>query len=192
MWRKDEGMSSGPRSPSYQEPKAQATLLIHHTSIKAQSTYHTTHIPSAQTSPTMPSIWWSIATLSSASSVALGAFGAHGLKNRISDPSKISSWSTAANYQVLPASLHESPKLTVHTWSEKLTTPPLPVARPLHSPPNSRNRRSKECHCQIPLYGWHYHVLRFDLFVGAGSAEFQAAGTGDASWGELMLHWWMG
>ncbi|GAB7363497.1 hypothetical protein MBLNU230_g3767t2 [Neophaeotheca triangularis] len=49
----------------------------------------------------MPPIWWSIATLSSASSVALGAFGAHGLKNRISDPSKISSWSTAANYQLI-------------------------------------------------------------------------------------------
>jgi len=35
-----------------------------------------------------------------ASAVALGAFGAHGLRKRVTDPAKIASWSTAANYQV--------------------------------------------------------------------------------------------
>jgi uncharacterized membrane protein YgdD (TMEM256/DUF423 family) len=43
---------------------------------------------------------WQIGCLYGASSVALGAFGAHGLRKRISDPQKIASWSTAAHYQV--------------------------------------------------------------------------------------------
>lgn len=43
---------------------------------------------------------WKIGCLYGASSVALGAFGAHGLRKRISDPQKIANWSTAAHYQV--------------------------------------------------------------------------------------------
>merc|ERR1712137_460268 len=35
--------------------------------------------------------------------VCCGAFGAHGLKNRISDPALVSSWSTAAHYQMVHA-----------------------------------------------------------------------------------------
>jgi uncharacterized membrane protein YgdD (TMEM256/DUF423 family) len=35
-----------------------------------------------------------------ASSVMLGAFGAHGLKKRIADPARIGNWGTAAQYQV--------------------------------------------------------------------------------------------
>lgn len=34
----------------------------------------------------MSSAWWTAGCLSSATAVALGAFGAHGLKQRISDP----------------------------------------------------------------------------------------------------------
>jgi hypothetical protein len=30
----------------------------------------------------------------------LGAFGAHGLKQRIADPARIANWGTAAQYQV--------------------------------------------------------------------------------------------
>jgi len=45
-------------------------------------------------------MFWTIGCLYGASSVAIGAFGAHGLKNRIADPSKLANWSTAANYQV--------------------------------------------------------------------------------------------
>jgi uncharacterized membrane protein YgdD (TMEM256/DUF423 family) len=44
--------------------------------------------------------FWTIGTLFGASSVALGAFGAHGLKKRIADPARIGNWGTAAQYQV--------------------------------------------------------------------------------------------
>jgi uncharacterized membrane protein YgdD (TMEM256/DUF423 family) len=44
--------------------------------------------------------FWTIGTLFGASSVMIGAFGAHGLKARISDPARLANWSTAAQYQV--------------------------------------------------------------------------------------------
>ena len=44
--------------------------------------------------------FWTIGCLYGASSVALGAFGAHGLKKVITDPTKIASWNTAAQYHV--------------------------------------------------------------------------------------------
>mgnify|MGYP001950380754 CR=1 FL=1 len=43
---------------------------------------------------------WKAGALFGASAVALGAFGAHGLKNRITDPRKLANWGTAAQYQV--------------------------------------------------------------------------------------------
>lgn len=46
--------------------------------------------------------FWTVGTLFGASSVMLGAFGAHGLKKRIADPARIANWSTAAQYQVSP------------------------------------------------------------------------------------------
>ncbi|KAH7110837.1 hypothetical protein B0J11DRAFT_586042 [Dendryphion nanum] len=49
----------------------------------------------------MPVPFWTIGCLYGASSVALGAFGAHGLKKRISDPARIANWSTAAQYQLM-------------------------------------------------------------------------------------------
>lgn len=48
----------------------------------------------------MTSPWWKAGCGYGATAVILGAFGAHGLRNRISDPSKLASWSTAAQYQV--------------------------------------------------------------------------------------------
>lgn len=45
--------------------------------------------------------YWSVGTIFGATSVMLGAFGAHGLKKRIADPARIANWSTAAQYQVL-------------------------------------------------------------------------------------------
>ena len=51
-------------------------------------------------SSTTASTYWRIAALYGAAGVCLGAFGAHGLKSRISDPAKIASWGTAAQYQV--------------------------------------------------------------------------------------------
>lgn len=44
--------------------------------------------------------FWTIGCLYGAASVALGAFGAHGLKSRISDPQRLANWQTAAYYQV--------------------------------------------------------------------------------------------
>ncbi|KAF2856421.1 DUF423-domain-containing protein [Plenodomus tracheiphilus IPT5] len=45
--------------------------------------------------------FWTVGTLFGASSVMLGAFGAHGLKQRIADPARIANWSTAAQYQLV-------------------------------------------------------------------------------------------
>lgn len=44
--------------------------------------------------------FWRVGAVFGAAAVGIGAFGAHGLKGRISDPAKIASWSTAAQYQV--------------------------------------------------------------------------------------------
>ncbi|TVY93561.1 UPF0382 membrane protein [Lachnellula willkommii] len=49
----------------------------------------------------MPLPYWTIGCIYGASSVALGAFGAHGLKKRIADPSRIATWNTAAHYQLI-------------------------------------------------------------------------------------------
>ncbi|TGZ85047.1 DUF423-domain-containing protein [Ascodesmis nigricans] len=46
-------------------------------------------------------VFWTLGCLYGASSVALGAFGAHGLKKIISDPAKIRTWETAAHYQLI-------------------------------------------------------------------------------------------
>jgi uncharacterized membrane protein YgdD (TMEM256/DUF423 family) len=48
-------------------------------------------------------MFWKIGALYGAAAVGLGAFGAHGLKTRISDPAKIANWSTGAQYQVIPS-----------------------------------------------------------------------------------------
>ncbi|KAH9827475.1 DUF423-domain-containing protein [Teratosphaeria destructans] len=49
----------------------------------------------------MSSAWWTTGCLLGASSVMLGAFGAHGLKTRIQDPQRIANWGTAAQYQLV-------------------------------------------------------------------------------------------
>ena len=48
----------------------------------------------------MPSLFWTLGCLSGASSVVLGAFGAHGLKSRLDSPARLANWHTAAQYQV--------------------------------------------------------------------------------------------
>jgi len=52
----------------------------------------------------MPVPFWTIGALYGASSVMAGAFGAHALKKRIADPSKLANWGTAAQYQVISLS----------------------------------------------------------------------------------------
>ncbi|KAK4629160.1 UPF0382 membrane protein [Fulvia fulva] len=49
----------------------------------------------------MASPWFTTAALFGGSSVAFGAFGAHGLKSRGIAPEKIASWGTAAHYQLI-------------------------------------------------------------------------------------------
>ncbi|KAK1753663.1 hypothetical protein QBC47DRAFT_404006 [Echria macrotheca] len=45
--------------------------------------------------------FWKVGAIYGATAVALGAFGAHGLKKVIADPAKIGNWSTAAQYQLI-------------------------------------------------------------------------------------------
>ncbi|KAF2680015.1 DUF423-domain-containing protein [Lentithecium fluviatile CBS 122367] len=49
--------------------------------------------------------FWTIGCLYGASSVLLGAFGAHGLKKKIADPARIANWGTAAHYQLIHSTL---------------------------------------------------------------------------------------
>ncbi|CCU82200.1 unnamed protein product [Blumeria hordei] len=65
----------------------------------------------------MPISYWTIGSLYGASSVAFGAFGAHGLKKRISDPTKLASWSTAAQYQLI----HSAVLLLSHSVAPRNT-----------------------------------------------------------------------
>ncbi|PMD53375.1 DUF423-domain-containing protein [Hyaloscypha bicolor E] len=49
----------------------------------------------------MPLPFWTLGCIYGASSVTLGAFGAHGLKKKIADPARIADWNTAAHYQLV-------------------------------------------------------------------------------------------
>jgi uncharacterized membrane protein YgdD (TMEM256/DUF423 family) len=44
-------------------------------------------------------MFWTLGCIYGATSVVFGAFGAHVLKNKIADPSRLANWSTAAHYQ---------------------------------------------------------------------------------------------
>jgi uncharacterized membrane protein YgdD (TMEM256/DUF423 family) len=46
------------------------------------------------------SLWWKLGAVSGASAVLLGAFGAHGLRNSVTDPKMLKNWETAAHYQL--------------------------------------------------------------------------------------------
>lgn len=66
---------------------------------------------------------WTIGCLYGASSVALGAFGAHGLKKRIADPQRIANWSTAAQYQVCTSFPNVTRVSSVLTMRSSSSTP---------------------------------------------------------------------
>jgi hypothetical protein len=83
-------MSSSKKSSSSSSRKSRSHDPIYESSYS--KSYGTTY---SSMSP-----FWTIGTLLGASSVALGAFGAHGLKQRIRDPALIANWGTAAQYQV--------------------------------------------------------------------------------------------
>ena len=46
-------------------------------------------------------MWWQIHSFSGAIAVALGAFGAHGLKTRITDVKLLEAWDTAVKYHLV-------------------------------------------------------------------------------------------
>ena len=48
-------------------------------------------------------MWWTIAGVVGALGVALGAFGAHGLKGVVTDPHLLDVWETAARYHLIHA-----------------------------------------------------------------------------------------
>lgn len=48
-------------------------------------------------------MWWRIAGIVGALGVALGAFGAHGLRNVVTDPHLLDVWETAARYHLVHA-----------------------------------------------------------------------------------------
>ena len=50
-------------------------------------------------------MYWTIGCVYGATAVCAGAFGAHGLKKRISDPGRIGNFATAAQYQVRRSTL---------------------------------------------------------------------------------------
>lgn len=52
-----------------------------------------------QISSKMP-LFWTLGSIYGATAVAMGAFGAHGLKKKIADPARLANWNTAAHYQV--------------------------------------------------------------------------------------------
>lgn len=48
-------------------------------------------------------MWWTIAGITGALGVALGAFGAHGLKSTVTDAHLLEVWETAARYHLIHA-----------------------------------------------------------------------------------------
>eukprot|EP01084_Bolivina_argentea_P318337 552043_1 len=46
-------------------------------------------------------IWWKVHAYSAGLAVALGAFGAHGLKAKIQDTKLLDTWTTACHYQFM-------------------------------------------------------------------------------------------
>lgn len=48
-------------------------------------------------------MWWKVAGLLGALGVALGAFGAHGLKGIVEDPHLLEVWETGARYHLIHA-----------------------------------------------------------------------------------------
>ena len=101
-------MSSSKKSSSSSSRKSRSHDPIYESGYSSSRSYGTTY---SSMSP-----FWTIGTLLGASSVALGAFGAHGLKQRIRDPALIANWGTAAQYQVhmFPASPTRAPLRTPH------------------------------------------------------------------------------
>ncbi|KAI3324781.1 DUF423-domain-containing protein [Xylariaceae sp. AK1471] len=58
-------------------------------------------ISTPSTSSSKKNMYWTLGCIYGATAVGLGAFGSHGLKKVVTDPAKIASFSTAAQYQLI-------------------------------------------------------------------------------------------
>jgi hypothetical protein len=139
--------------------------------------------------------FWTIGTLFGASSVMLGAFGAHGLKQRIADPARIANWGTAAQYQV--RSFHqfktldswffclftfiysESFHLAFDHFVRYLLANPS-KAHPLLRPDIHRRGRAAKYVGHGLVHSGHVDVQWVDLFTSPGSSALQIPRTRDA------------
>jgi hypothetical protein len=69
-------------------------------------------------------VFWKVGAIYGASAVALGAFGAHGLKKTTSDPQKLANWGTAAQYQVSHSRSRRPGRRTGRQADRQTTTNP--------------------------------------------------------------------
>lgn len=116
-------------------------------------------------------LFWRVGAIYGAAAVGLGAFGAHGLKKRISDPNKIASWSTAAHYQVF------TPHFLILILGTGILT------RQKAGPLGRRPRRESSPRRLRPLHRRHDHVQRQHLRLDFGHGEVQVLGPCDSHWG---------
>ena len=126
-------------------------------------------------------MFWTIGCVYGATSVALGAFGAHGLKKRIVDPARLTNWSTAAQYQVRPHYLGIFSRLTG-----------VMTAHPLRRPAPLYGGRSAESSGRIALHSRHDNVQRKHISFGLGSpAVRQDCGAYNSAWW-IVSDWGLG
>lgn len=133
---------------------------------------------------TMAPLFWTVGCLYGASSVMLGAFGAHGLKKRISDPTKLTNWSTAAHYQVSVITELIPGKMCLFLMKISADDP-FWCSAPKH------HRCTPKQDSSDPLHSGHDHVQRKYLLARLGFSTFQGSGTCHSSWWTVP-HWWMG
>ena len=81
-------------------------------------------------------MWLSIAAVSGALAIAAGAFGAHGLRDRVT-PDQVAAWSTAAQYQLI----HSAVLLArAGTLGSAIGWYPLVAATPASPAPDTARR----------------------------------------------------
>ena len=77
-------------------------------------------------------MWWQVHSFSGALAVALGAFGAHGLKSRVADPKLLEVWDTAVKYHMVHSLIGLLATLPTHPAFESLVKQPvshMPIAK---------------------------------------------------------------
>ena len=70
-------------------------------------------------------MWWQAHSLSGALAVALGAFGAHGLKSRVKDAKMLEVWDTAVKYHMVHSLIGLLATLPAHPVFASLLKQPV-------------------------------------------------------------------